>query len=222
MNPNYYTKLTENELKHIARSDNEVPIPLFPERIRCLHEVGTILLQKFNGSFATCVKQANHSAVKLLQIVTENFPCFCDEATYRNQQVALYKRAQILIGDLWACFEGKGPGYFHDLDEITMFPDYRIPQSLLYFGAFEYGSELIERLKKDEFLENGSEMEVEIRGCSIEAVERLKEYVNQKAAGKVVSNSILIDHFLWDFRRKNAKKICEMGLPYHKTRCIYY
>lgn len=103
-----------------------------------------------------------------------------------------------------------------------MFADYRIPQSLLYFGTLEYGSELIGQLKEDELLENGSEMEVEIRGCSIEAVERLKEYINEKADGKVVPNSILIDHFLWDFRRKNAKKIYEMGLPYHKTRCIYY
>ena len=39
--------------------------------------------------------------------------------------VKFYKRAQILIADLWACFEGKGYGQFHDIDTLTMFADYR-------------------------------------------------------------------------------------------------
>lgn len=39
--------------------------------------------------------------------------------------VALYKRAQILIGDIWACFHGEGLGHFTDIDTITMFADYR-------------------------------------------------------------------------------------------------
>jgi hypothetical protein len=39
--------------------------------------------------------------------------------------VCLYKRAQILVADIWACFEGQGYGEFNDIDEITMFADYR-------------------------------------------------------------------------------------------------
>ena len=39
--------------------------------------------------------------------------------------VALYKRPQILIGDTWACFNGEGLGTFKDIDDITMFADYR-------------------------------------------------------------------------------------------------
>lgn len=42
-----------------------------------------------------------------------------------NFVVSLYKRAQILIGDIWACFEGKGLGKFDDIDTLTMFADYR-------------------------------------------------------------------------------------------------
>lgn len=33
----------------------------------------------------------------------------------------LYKRAQILVADLWACFDGEGYGRFSDIDNITMF-----------------------------------------------------------------------------------------------------
>ena len=37
----------------------------------------------------------------------------------------ILKRAQILVADLWACFEGQGLGAFTDIDTITMFADYR-------------------------------------------------------------------------------------------------
>lgn len=39
-----------------------------------------------------------------------------------------HKRVQILVADLWACFEGQGHGKFDDIDHITMFADYRVPQ----------------------------------------------------------------------------------------------
>lgn len=39
--------------------------------------------------------------------------------------VAIYKRAQILIADIWSSFRGTGFGEFHDIDTITMFADYR-------------------------------------------------------------------------------------------------
>ena len=37
---------------------------------------------------------------------------------------------QILVSDLWALFEGQGRGRFDDIDTLTMFADYRVPQSL--------------------------------------------------------------------------------------------
>jgi hypothetical protein len=76
----------------------------------------------------------------------------------------------------------------------------------------------------DKQLENGERREVEIRGASIEAVELIKANVRERLqeAGlpaKMI-NSILIDHFLWDFRRDHSEALEKY--PYHKTRCIYY
>lgn len=87
----------------------------------------------------------------------------------------------------------------------------------------------------DEPLENGSREEMEIRGCSIELVERICNEV-RRVLGDLKSllqtpeaqntakhvNAILVDQFLWDYRRKHAKDIDERNLPFHKTRCIYY
>lgn len=208
-------------MRKILRSDTIVDCPLLTERLQCLHEVGIVLLEKFDGSFKNVVKRANNSAVKLLKLVTENFKCFRDEATYKNEKVGLYKRAQILVGDIWACFRNKGFGHFKDIDELTAFADYRVPQTLLWYGILEYDNDLLKKLRTNEILENGTEEEVEIRGCTLQAVELLNKYATEKlGAGKI--NSVLIDHFLWDFRRKHAKEVLEKGLPFHKTFSIYY
>lgn len=65
---------------------------------------------KFGGSFVTLIEQANKSAVKLLEILTSNFPNFQDHSIYQGHQIHFYKRPQILIGDIYAKFEGKNLG----------------------------------------------------------------------------------------------------------------
>ncbi|KAL3280962.1 hypothetical protein HHI36_004187 [Cryptolaemus montrouzieri] len=220
LQPKYYSAITEQELQKILKSDNDVQIPLLSERVKCLHEVGTVLLEKFDGSFEKLVTEADHSAEKLLNLIVNNFECFRDEAQYKGKTVSLYKRAQILIGDIWACFEREGIGEFSDIEKITMFADYRVPQTLMYFGVFEYSENLLNKLRDNEILQNGDNDEVEIRGCSIHAVELLKDYVFEQVPGSQV-NSIMIDHFLWDFRRKFNKQIVEKKIPFHKTFSIF-
>ena len=113
--------------------------------------------------------------------------------------VAFLKRAQIFAADVWSRFGGHGYGEFHDIDSLTMFADYRylslslslppslhidcslplniwplksrVPQTLLYLDILIYDPPLLEKLKRGVHLESGSHEEVEIRGCSIWAVE---------------------------------------------------
>lgn len=142
-NPEYYVNETEcpdKLLTHVFRSATSEPIPLLSERISCMREAAQILdtvcttaphcprnllislsSQRFHGSFTTCIEQAAGSAAALVNVLVENFPCFRDEATFEGKTVHFYKRAQILVADLWACFEGKGYGYFEGIDKITMF-----------------------------------------------------------------------------------------------------
>lgn len=74
--------MTLDQVKHVFRSDTEVPIPLIEERHRLLNESGTVLLEKFGGSFLTCVKMSEKSAQKLLHLVLQNFPSYRDEAVF--------------------------------------------------------------------------------------------------------------------------------------------
>jgi len=227
-NPKFYSTITKEQLESILRGDDGKTLPpLIAERVECLHQVGQTLLSKYDGKFENVVKAASGSAAKLLDMVVNDFPCFKDEADFNGQRVAIYKRAQILIGDLYACFQGEGLGEFADLrDTITMFADYRVPQVLVHFGSLEYSDELMKELKADTILVNGDPKEVEIRGASIYIVEQLKEKILSalKTDHPDISikhvNSILLDHFLWDYRRQFAKEL--EYIPFHKTYSIYY
>lgn len=100
-NAHFYSKITLDELTDILRGDdNATQVPLLAERVKCLHEVGTTLLEKYDGKFENCVIEADHSARRLLRIITDEFPSYRDEAEWNGVGVSLYKRAQILIGDL--------------------------------------------------------------------------------------------------------------------------
>ena len=57
----------------------------------------------------------------LVNLITDYFPSFRDEAQFEGSTVHFYKRAQILVADLWACFEGEDYGQFFDIDKLTMF-----------------------------------------------------------------------------------------------------
>lgn len=227
-NPAFYSKITLETLEDLLKSDKPgTKAPLMEERVKCLHEVGTKLLEKYNGNFENVVKAARGSAMNLLDDIIDDFPCFRDHADFHGERVCIYKRAQILIGDVYACFRGEGLGAFEDLnDVVTMFADYRVPQVLIYFNAMSYTDELMEDLKAGKLLTNGEEAEVEIRGASIYIVEKAKELVlkDLKANHPEVStknvNSILIDHFLWDYRRANNSSL--EHIPFHKTLSIFY
>lgn len=77
--------------------------------------------QRFNGSFITCLDEANGSAAALVNLFVDSFPCLDDRHRFEGSTVRFHKRPQILVADLWACFEGKSFGYFHDIEQITMF-----------------------------------------------------------------------------------------------------
>lgn len=85
-----------------------------------------------------------------LNLLTENFDNFQDHMIYKGHQIHFYKRAQILIGDIYAKYQGKGLGHFSDIHEITMYPDYRVPQVFDNEGVFEYSEELKKKIHNKE------------------------------------------------------------------------
>uniref|UniRef100_A0A383VZK3 Queuosine 5'-phosphate N-glycosylase/hydrolase n=1 Tax=Tetradesmus obliquus TaxID=3088 RepID=A0A383VZK3_TETOB len=117
-------------------------LPEQEERARLLREVGAGLLQHFKGQAAELVAAAGQSAVALVQLLTAHFPGFRDHSIYKGRQVFFYKRAQIFVGDVYGAFGGSGLGCFDDIDQLTMFADYRVPVVLRLMGLLQYSTDL--------------------------------------------------------------------------------
>ncbi|WP_376793809.1 queuosine salvage family protein [Thermogemmatispora sp.] len=210
----YLCAMSREELAQIFRSEQEQQIPLFEERLTHVHEVGRVLLERFDGQFSQAVAQAAGSAVRLVQLLVEAFPSFRDVARYRQREVRFFKRAQICVADLHALFGGQGWGAFHDLDQLTIFADYKLPQVLRHFGVLEYHPALADRIDRQEPLPAGSEEEVEIRAATVWACELLRQAL---AARGLPLMAIEIDQQLWLL----SQRLPDMR-PYHRTRTIYY
>ena len=148
------------------------------------------------------------------------FPCFKDEARFEGKTVRIYKRAQILVADLWACFEGESYGKFNDINKITMFADYRIPQMLNSLGCLQYSPPLDHHIRQLRPISSGHSWEIQLRGCSIWCVELIRREIARKHPDAHI-NAILIDFFLYDTaKEQEAKGI--VSIPHHRTRSIWY
>ncbi|CZR51896.1 probable cobyrinic acid a,c-diamide synthase [Phialocephala subalpina] len=212
---------TEEVLKHVFRSATEEEIPLFQERMSCLREAGQILYEKYQCSFRNCITAANGSAAALVNLLADNFPCFNDVVKFENRKsVRFLKRAQICVADLWAAFDGEGHGEFNDIDKITMFADYRIPQMLNTLGCLWYAPPLENAIRKKKVIESEHSWEIQLRGCSIWCIELIRrEILRNHPDAKI--NAILIDFFLYD-TMKEREIADEEPIPHHRTRSIWY
>ncbi|KAF7950210.1 hypothetical protein EAE96_007501 [Botrytis aclada] len=214
-------ELTEEVFAHIFRSCTAEPMPLLTTRLSLLREAGTILYEKFNCSFTNCIKESNHSAAALVNLLADSFPCFNDVVSFeKRKEVRLLKRAQICVADLWAAFDGESWGEFHDIDKLTMFADYRIPQLLNTLGCLWYAPALESNIRRGEVIESGHTWEVQLRGCSIWCVELIRrEILKNHPEAKV--NAILIDFFLYDTMKERELEGKD-EIPHHRTRSIWY
>eukprot|EP00293_Proteomonas_sulcata_P008609 CAMPEP_0184293150 /NCGR_PEP_ID=MMETSP1049-20130417/4696_1 /TAXON_ID=77928 /ORGANISM="Proteomonas sulcata, Strain CCMP704" /LENGTH=367 /DNA_ID=CAMNT_0026601083 /DNA_START=249 /DNA_END=1354 /DNA_ORIENTATION=- len=215
-------------------------MPNMEDRARLLREVGTGLTDKYDGLAANLVRAGGGSAVRLVELVLDAFPGvipwydaaalrlsrsqdflpsgFRDTAELEGQTVFFYKRAQIFVGDVWGALKGKGLGCFDDIAEITMFADYRVPQILQAKGALKYSHDLEEAIMKKTIIPAGSAQEIEIRACTVQAVELVKASLRNHHG--MVRFSIQVDWFLWEEGEKKA--IANQLPPHHRTITTFY
>ena len=122
--PSYWHReagYSDDVFRHVFRSATAEPIPMLDERIKVLREAADVLFEHFEMSPAKVLERANHSAAGLVNLLAEHFPSFRDETRFEGRRILFMKRAQIFAADVWACFNGEGPGFFNDIEKITMF-----------------------------------------------------------------------------------------------------
>ncbi|TGZ82411.1 hypothetical protein EX30DRAFT_184669 [Ascodesmis nigricans] len=211
---------TDDVLRSVFRSATDEEMPMLKERIECLREAGEILCERYDGKFTNMIECADQSAAALVLALADDFPCFRDEHDFERRRVNIYKRAQILVADLWACFDGESYGTFHDIDNITMFADYRVPVILHSLHCIQYSPKLEAHIKDKKDIPSGSSWELQLRGATIWTVECIRREIKRLHPESKI-NAILIDFYLYD----TAKEMQRIGvdmIPQHRCRSIWY
>jgi len=245
----------------------EYELPNIEVRCKLLNELGNGLIEKHNGSALRMISKAYNSADLLVGIILETFPGFRDCVLWDNTTstsescdwelskthpsvVHFYKRAQIAVSDIWAAL-GKGKSssrsentpaslqicQFNDMQKVTTFPDYRVPQILRHVGCLEYNSSLSKMVDEQVEIQKSSIDEVSIRAGTVIAVEeivkKVKEIISSSETetdGNKSQNelqvladdvsAVTIDWYLW----QQGEKLDRMGKlgPHHRTRTTFY
>ncbi|XP_015963844.1 uncharacterized protein LOC107487665 [Arachis duranensis] len=205
-------KYTGTQLRELLKWPR--PLPLEDERVRLLHEVGIELERSFDGKACNLVDRCGKSALNLVALVARHFPGFRDHSVYKGRQVFLYKRAQIFAADLWGAFRGQGYGEFKDISSLTIMADYIVPAVLRQLGVLKYSPALASTIDSSGEIGPGTEEEVELRACSVHAVEKMRELISKKLGRQVLS--VELDLWLW------ASGVQCATLQHHRTLSIYY
>jgi hypothetical protein len=206
-------KLDSETLTHIFRGGGK--IPLLEERLRNLRQAGQVLLDRFQGNFIHLLEEAGGSATKLVALLAEEFPSYNDTADYGGKKVYFYKRAQLLVHDLRCTFSGQSWGTFIELENLTAFADYKIPQVLRHLSILHYEPKLAALIQNLVHIPAGSPEEVEIRAATVWAVELLRQKLADQG---FIVHSPQLDSWLWYLGQEDTYR----AMPYHRTRTIFY
>jgi hypothetical protein len=80
--------------------------------MQCICTSHSAILFEGHAHAHMCIHTHAHTCTRTHTTRTHRFQ---DHLEYKGRQVCFYKRAQILAGDIWGAFKGKGLGAMHDV-----------------------------------------------------------------------------------------------------------
>lgn len=176
----------------------EKKIVLLKERGLALREAGEFL-DKSGGLLSWISSQETRNAYELAMLLEKELPSWRDP---------YHKRSQLLFGMLVGWFQGRADLPFDaaSVDQLTVFADYRVPQTLRAVGILEIDPRWSSLIDSGAPLRRGSRIETELRAASILAGDELIRELNlQGSWGRVTA--LEVDFLLWSLGRKLQKGI---------------
>ena len=209
--------ISEELVAHILRGEAR-PVPLLPNRVEHLQEAGRVLLQNWQGQFLNLVASCSGDAAELARKISAEFSSFQDVASWRGEPVHLLKRAQICVADLVRMRGDIPGGPLKNMEQLTAFADYKVPQVMRKIGVLIPNEALAKRIDDGEELLPGCEEEVALRAGTIWGCEWIARAITHIRAGsREPATAAEVDYLLWSAGQDKT------GLkPYHRTRTNFY
>ena len=212
LDANYLATISERDFAAMFPGRNT--LLLLKERHDVIKENYSILRDRFGGSVLKLLDAAEQDVDKLVALLLENFPTFRDQVQFEGKLVYFLKRAQIFPSDLHFSGVDHPLFTFKNLENLTIFADYKLPQLLEQLGVIEYDEELMSDIVEERLIPTSSRKELEIRANTIAACEQI--VAAMRARGRTITTQEF-DWLLWV--KAQATKFTK---PHHKTLTIFY
>ena len=196
-----------------------IELPMLDEKTEILRQVGSVLVQKYGGSFhnfiASCSAKLYDDGNGLVDRLAGEFPRFRDVSPYEGSTIQFYKLPQLAVWFLYTSLRKTGNFHLKDLESMSAFADYIVPVALRLLGITSYSTQLETAINSLQMIPRDSSWEVEIRAHCIYASALLAEEINKLRPSdrKIVIPQI--DARLWTHYHTT-------WWPHHLTRTIMY
>lgn len=192
----------------------ETPISFIKERADAISEIGKFMLKNPDFTFRKMFAKHYKNAYFVSQMIPTYLP------TWRDP---FFKRAQLFVGMVQGRFQDQSP-FDRGLEDLTAFPDYRLPQTLHSMGIIRYDSSLLNNITSNQLIPSGSKQELEIRAATVVGTDMLVSHLNEYHDG--VLNVLHTDYLLWSAMRKRDSLppgvMSNIDIPHHRTMTTDY
>jgi hypothetical protein len=217
--PAWLRDIPLDTVAHALRGDDGPAIPLLNDRMICLRGVSDTR-DRSGARPADIAIDAGGSAERVVRLVLARYDVFADAATWRRPggqtlEVPFLKRAQILAADLAGALAGTELAITSDLERLTAFADYKVPQVLRHLGVLIYAEPLARHIAARARIPAGHPHEVAIRAGTVQACERI--VAATRALGREITAAEL-DWRLWRLGQSLPGNV----EPYHRTVTTSY
>jgi hypothetical protein len=187
----------------------------FPERrVEIFHETGVVLAARYRGTFARLVDDVDGDARRVAYRLAEEFPSFRDVVEYDGREIAFLKRAQICAADLHRTWLANGHPGLANMEALTVFADYRLPQLLRHEGLLVLDDAFAQRVDDGKEIPAGSAEEVELRAATVWLSKLIADALARTPAIMLMWE---LDYILWVLARRP-----DVSVPHHRTVTHYY
>ncbi len=222
----FHRKLSSSELVNVTKQEvakafalvgNEELDDLVELLWKVILELGrnTQEYGSLTSFFAEKLKRVSHQrpAGDLVWDLVATFPnTFDDHYMVNGQRVCFYKKAQLVVGELYHRFRSEDDRFnFVDGNRLTAYIDNVICATLRYKKVIVPCQELTKKIDNEINLPKGSEDEIALRAAACVGLEEVIRSINLSA--------MQLDNYLWG----NFGKIPEVRkFPRHATKTVFY
>lgn len=191
-------------------------LQLIPERTDLLRRVATTITDRWDGTAANLVAEADRHGPTMAHLLTTTMPAYLDRPVTSAGTLPFDKLSH-LAAAIMAAGLGWDRAGFTGYDQFPVYPDYMLPRILRHHRVLAYAPDLAHQVDTGALIEADSPAEHAIRWATVHAGAHLHRALTQR--GNPVTTPAL-DYRLWS-ESVLGPDAATLG-PHHRTLTLHY